>query len=98
MDTEPEIKDREGVTDLPDVEGEVAFDHVSFAYEDAPDQMVLNDVSFTARPGETIALVGPTGAGKTTIVNLISRFYEVTKGRVMVDGHDLRDVSHRQPA
>ncbi len=93
MDTEPEIKDREGVTDLPDVEGEVAFDHVSFAYEDAPDQMVLNDVSFTARPGETIALVGPTGAGKTTIVNLISRFYEVTKGRVMVDGHDLRDVS-----
>ena len=59
MDTEPEIKDREGVTDLPDVEGEVAFDHVSFAYEDAPDQMVLNDVSFTARPGETIALVGP---------------------------------------
>lgn len=55
MDTEPEIKDREGVTDLPDVEGEVAFDHVSFAYEDAPDQMVLNDVSFTARPGETIA-------------------------------------------
>lgn len=93
MDTEPEIKDREGGTDLPDVEGEVAFDHVSFAYEDAPDQMVLNDVSFTARPGETIALVGPTGAGKTTIVNLISRFYEVTKGRVMVDGHDLRDVS-----
>ena len=93
MDTEPEIKDREGVADLPDVEGEVAFDHVSFAYEDAPDQMVLNDVSFTARPGETIALVGPTGAGKTTIVNLISRFYEVTKGRVTVDGHDLRDVS-----
>lgn len=93
MDIEPEIKDREGVADLPDVEGEVAFDHVSFAYEDAPDQMVLNDVSFTARPGETIALVGPTGAGKTTIVNLISRFYEVTKGRVTVDGHDLRDVS-----
>ncbi len=79
--------------ELPDVKGEVRFDHVSFAYEDAPDQMVLKDVSFTIKPGETIALVGPTGAGKTTIVNLISRFYEVTEGRVLVDGYDLRDVS-----
>lgn len=93
LDTEPEIKDREGVMELPDVKGEVRFDHVSFAYEDAPDQMVLKDVSFTIKPGETIALVGPTGAGKTTIVNLISRFYEVTEGRVLVDGYDLRDVS-----
>ena len=93
LDTDPEIKDREGVMELPDVKGEVRFDHVSFAYEDAPDQMVLKDVSFTIKPGETIALVGPTGAGKTTIVNLISRFYEVTEGRVLVDGYDLRDVS-----
>ncbi len=93
LDTDPEIKDKEDVVELPDVKGEVTFDHVSFAYEDAPDQMVLNDVSFTIKPGETIALVGPTGAGKTTIVNLISRFYEVTKGRVLVDGYDLRDVS-----
>ena len=93
LDTDPEIKDREGVMELPDVKGEVRFDHVSFAYEDAPDQMVLKDVSFTIKPGETIALVGPAGAGKTTIVNLISRFYEVTEGRVLVDGYDLRDVS-----
>ena len=93
LDTDPEIKDREGVMELPDVKGEVRFDHVSFAYEDAPEQMVLKDVSFTIKPGETIALVGPTGAGKTTIVNLISRFYEVTEGRVLVDGYDLRDVS-----
>ncbi len=93
LDTDPEIKDKEDVMELPDVKGEVTFDHVSFAYEDAPDQMVLNDVSFTIKSGETIALVGPTGAGKTTIVNLISRFYEVTKGRVLVDGYDLRDVS-----
>lgn len=93
LDTDPEIKDREDVRELPDIKGEVCFDHVSFAYDDAPDQMVLNDVSFTITPGETIALVGPTGAGKTTIVNLISRFYEVTKGSVMVDGYDLRDVS-----
>ena len=93
LDTEPEIKDREDVKELPDVKGEVCFEHVSFAYDDAPNQMVLNDVSFTISPGETIALVGPTGAGKTTIVNLISRFYEVTKGRVLVDGYDLRDVS-----
>lgn len=93
LDTEPEIKDREDVKELPDVKGEVCFEHVSFAYDDAPNQMVLNDVSFTISPGETIALVGPTGAGKTTIVNLISRFYEVTKGRILVDGYDLRDVS-----
>lgn len=93
LDTEPDIKDREGAGELPDIQGEVVFDHVSFAYSDEPGRMVLNDVSFKIKPGETIALVGPTGAGKTTIVNLISRFYDITKGEVYVDGYSLRDVT-----
>lgn len=93
LDTEPEIADKQGVYELPEIKGEVVFDHVSFAYSDEPDTMVLNDVSFTIRPGETIALVGPTGAGKTTIVNLISRFYDITKGDIYVDGHSLKEVS-----
>lgn len=93
MDTPSEIADREGARDLPPISGEVKFDHVSFAYSDEPDRFVLEDVSFTAKPGETIALVGPTGAGKTTIVNLISRFYDAVKGEVLVDGHNLQDVT-----
>ncbi len=91
LDTRPEIADKEGVTELPDIKGSVEFDHVSFAYDE--NTKVLDNVSFQIKPGETIALVGPTGAGKTTIVNLISRFYDVQEGRILVDGHDLRDVS-----
>ena len=93
LDTEPEIQDKEGVGELPDIQGRVEFDHVSFAYSDEPQTKVLKDVSFQIRPGETIALVGPTGAGKTTIVNLISRFYNATEGKVLVDGHDVQEVS-----
>lgn len=93
LDTEAEVADREGVEELPAIEGRVRFDHVSFAYSDEPETMVLCDVSFDINPGETIALVGPTGAGKTTIVNLISRFYNITKGKVFVDEHSLEDVS-----
>ena len=93
MDTPSEITDREGAKPLPTVSGEVMFDHVSFAYTDEPDRLVLHDVSFTAKPGETIALVGPTGAGKTTIVNLISRFYDATRGQVLIDGYNLQDVT-----
>ena len=93
LDTPAEVADKPGVTELPPIKGEVTFDHVSFAYSDDPDTLVLKDVSFTAAPGETIALVGPTGAGKTTIVNLISRFYNITSGTVRVDGHSLTDVS-----
>ncbi|MEG0368660.1 MAG: ABC transporter ATP-binding protein [Hungatella sp.] len=93
LDTQAEIVDRDGVVELPDIRGEVKFGHVSFAYSDEPEKMVLEDVSFTIQPGETIALVGPTGAGKTTIVNLISRFYEATAGEIYVDGYSLKDVS-----
>ena len=93
LDTVPEVADRKEVYELPVIEGEICFDRVSFAYSDEPDKLVLKDVSFKVKPGETIALVGPTGAGKTTIVNLISRFYDITKGDIYVDGHSLKDVS-----
>lgn len=91
MDTPPEIKDGDGVTEMPDIKGEVTFDNVSFSYEDGVP--VLKDVSFDIKPGEMIALVGPTGAGKTTVVNLISRFYDAESGRVLIDGHDVKDVT-----
>ena len=91
MDTPPEIRDGEGVEIMPDIEGSVTFDSVTFSYEDGV--KVLKDVSFDIKPGEMIALVGPTGAGKTTVVNLISRFYDAEKGRVLIDGHDVKDVT-----
>jgi ATP-binding cassette subfamily B protein len=91
LDTQPEIADDGGVTELPPVKGEVCFDQVSFAYDE--DTKVLNNVSFCIKPGETIALVGPTGAGKTTIVNLISRFYDVQEGNIYIDGHNVKEVS-----
>jgi ATP-binding cassette subfamily B protein len=91
LDTKPEITDSEVVTELPEIKGAVRFENVSFAYD--VDTNVLNDVSFRIRPGETIALVGPTGAGKTTIVNLISRFYDVQKGNIYIDGYNVKDIS-----
>ena len=95
LDTEPDIVDREGVEELPDIEGSVEFSHVSFTYDRGTpaETKVLEDVSFKVAPGETIALVGPTGAGKTTIVNLISRFYDIEEGTILVDGYDLTKVS-----
>lgn len=90
MDTSADVQDKPGAYDLPPIKGEVQFDHVSFYYD--PEKPVLNDVNFTAQPGQTIALVGATGAGKSTIVNLISRFYDVCGGAVKIDGHDIRDV------
>ena len=93
MDAVPAIQNRENAGELCVPGGAVAFEQVDFAYADAPEIMVLNRVSFAAKPGETIALVGPTGAGKTTIVNLISRFYDVNGGCVKIDGQDVRDVT-----
>lgn len=93
LDTEPDIADRPGVKELPQIKGQVEFSHVSFAYSDEPERLILEDVNVQIRQGETIALVGPTGAGKTTIVNLISRFYDVTSGDIYVDGYNLKDVS-----
>lgn len=90
MDTESDIQDREGAKPLPPIQGNVTFDHVTFSYDH--EKIILKDVSFDIPAGQTIALVGPTGAGKSTVVNLISRFYDVSDGRVLIDGHDIRDV------
>lgn len=81
---------RANKVDLSDVKGEVAFNSVSFGYND--DEMVINDFSFKAEPGQRIAIVGPTGAGKTTIVKLLMRFYEVNSGSITIDGHDIREI------
>lgn len=91
LDTKSGITDAENVIEMPPIQGSVDFSHVSFSYDDTT--KVLNDISFHIKPGETIALVGPTGAGKTTIVNLISRFYDVQSGIISIDGHDIKTVS-----
>lgn len=95
LDTDPDIYDDPDVEELPDVEGKVEFSHVSFTYDRGTpaETKVLEDVNFTIQPGETIALVGPTGAGKTTVVNLISRFYDIEEGKILIDGYDLTKVS-----
>src|ERR671916_1947751 len=90
LDEEPEPPDPPEAQKLEEVEGRISFEDVTFAYE--PGRPVLHDVSFEIEPGQTVALVGPTGAGKTTIANLIPRFYDVTAGSVRVDGLDVREV------
>jgi len=90
MDEAPEPPDEPDAAALPTVRGEVSFENVDFGYD--PDQLVLRNVSFTARAGQTVGLVGPTGAGKTTIINLLTRFYDVGRGAIRLDGHDLREV------
>ena len=90
LDTEPEIVDAPDAIEMEDVRGAVTFEHVDFDYvEGVP---VLRDINLDVQPGETVAVVGSTGAGKTTLTALILRFYEVTGGRVLIDGHDLRDI------
>ena len=93
LDEEPEPADPPDTPDLGQTEGRIEFENVYFAYE--PGRPVLKDVSFTIEPGQTVALVGATGAGKTTIANLIPRFYDVTSGSVRVDGYDVREVSRK---
>ena len=91
MATEPTIQDAPNAKPLERVEGRITMDHVDFAYED-DDRDVLRDVSLTVEPGETIAVVGPSGGGKTTLCQLIPRFYDVTGGSIAIDGHDVREV------
>jgi ATP-binding cassette subfamily B protein len=91
LEEEPEIRDRPGAADLPRVEGHVRFEHVRFGYGDGPD--VLPGLDLDVPAGTTVALVGHTGAGKSTIAKLLARFYDPREGRITVDGHDLRDVT-----
>lgn len=91
LDTRPEVSDSPTATSLSTVSGHIRAEHISFAYD--PRQPVLTVVSFEAKPGELVAIVGPTGAGKTTVMNLLHRFYDPTEGRITIDGQDLRQVT-----
>ena len=105
LDVRPELSDRPGALELGRIRGEVRFEEVSFAYakrhgreqqeEPAETVLALEEVDLTIPPGQTVALVGATGAGKSTMAKLVARFYDPTSGRVLVDGHDLRDVASR---
>ncbi|HHY17974.1 MAG TPA: ABC transporter ATP-binding protein, partial [Firmicutes bacterium] len=91
LDTRPNVKDKEGASELESVKGHVEFQDVVFGYD--PEMPVLHGISIEAKPNETIALVGPTGAGKSSIINLLCRFYDVQEGRILIDGVDVRDVT-----
>ncbi len=91
METQPDLEDKPNAQTMPPIQGRVELDHVDAEYK--PGEPVLRDVNLVAVPGQTVAIVGPTGAGKTTISNLIPRFYDVTKGAVKIDGIDVRDVT-----
>ncbi len=91
IDEPVEVDDAPDAYEMPPITGKIEFEHVSFSYEKGKE--ILHDVSFTAMPGESIALVGPTGAGKSTIVSLVSRFYNLDKGRILIDGHDISKVT-----
>ena len=90
LDEPEDITDKEGAKELPPIRGHVTFDHVKFSYEKG--NPILKDVNFVITPGMTVAIVGPTGAGKTTIVNLLSRFYNPEEGRILIDGIDIQDL------
>ncbi|WP_082234331.1 ABC transporter ATP-binding protein [Halobacillus massiliensis] len=91
LDEKPNVKEKDNAEELKDMQGEIDFDHVQFAYDNK--QIALHDISLHMHAGETVALVGHTGSGKSTIANLISRFYDPTKGAVKIDGHNLQDVT-----
>jgi len=91
LDEEPSVQSKPKANDIPEIVGVVEFKHVSSAYKE--DEPVLQNVNFTAEVGQTVAIVGPTGAGKTTIINLIPRFWDVTGGSIRIDGLDVRDVT-----
>ena len=91
LDRRPDVEDRSDAIEIPEIAGRIELVNVSFSY--TTETQVLHDVSLTIAPGETIALVGPTGGGKTSIANLLARFYDVDVGAVLIDGHDVRDVT-----
>lgn len=91
LDTQPLVKDAPDAIAMPRVKGEIVFDHVWFSYDGS--RMILKDITLRVAPGQLVALVGQTGSGKTTIASLISRFYDVTQGRILIDGIDIRSVT-----
>jgi len=91
LDTQPEVKSKPDAVPLSAIEGHVIFDNVSFSY--SPDKPVIQNMSFEVQPGQTVAFVGSTGAGKTSLIKILSRFYDVTSGAILIDGHDIRDVT-----
>tara|TARA_B100001167_G_scaffold134073_1_gene84548 strand:- start:160 stop:1044 length:885 start_codon:yes stop_codon:yes gene_type:complete len=91
LDLKPEVKDKPDAIELPEINGEIKFEDVNFQY--VKDVKVLKEINLHIKPGENVALVGSTGAGKSTLVTLIHRFADVTNGRITVDGHDIRDVT-----
>jgi ATP-binding cassette subfamily B protein len=91
IDAEVEVSNKDDAIELDEVEGRIVFEDVGFSYDG--ENLVLKDIDLEASPGKTVAILGATGSGKSTIINLIPRFYDVTKGRITVDGHDLRDVT-----
>lgn len=93
LDVVPEIRDKPDAIEMPPVKGEIKFQNISFAYEQ--DKDVLHDINLTVKPGESVAIVGQTGSGKSSLVSLAARFYEVTRGAVTVDGHDVRSVTQQ---
>ena len=95
LDEEPDLEDAPGAMELPRIRGEIRFDEVTFAYAGREDDPALADVDLVVPPGQTVALVGSTGAGKSTFAKLVARFHDPTAGAVLVDGHDLRDVTQR---
>lgn len=90
LDAEPDVKDKADAVPLPPIGGDVVFENVSFGYD--PKKPVLKGIDLKVEPGKTVAILGPTGSGKSTLLYLIPRFYDVTEGRITIDGHDVRDV------
>jgi ATP-binding cassette subfamily B protein len=91
LDTQADVRDKPGAKPIGKIEGRVTFENVSFAYDGV--NMVLKNINLDVSPGETVAILGGTGSGKTTLINLIPRFYDVTEGRILIDGIDIRDVT-----
>ena len=92
LDSEPDVQDKPNAIKVSEIKGKVVFNDVEFSYADDGGDPVLRDISFTAEPGETVAILGSTGSGKSSLINLIPRFYDVTKGQITLDGNDVRDI------